>query len=236
MQIISELEGYRRGPYAGAVGYALPGEALDTCIAIRTIVLHDGVALLQAGAGIVADSDPAAEHEECLRKLAALETAIDLAEARRDDPARSTTTTRSPTTSRTSSASSARRSSCAATTRSTPTRPSGSRRRTSSSPPVPAGPADAGASVEIVRRLGPTRADARRLPRPPGDRRGVRRRGRPGAARSCTARRATVDARRPRALPRACPSDFEAGPLPLARGDARSRTRSRSRAHAPTAR
>jgi len=80
MQIISELEGYRRGPYAGAVGYALPGETLDTCIAIRTIVLSDGVALLQAGAGIVADSDPTAEHEECLRKLAALESAIHLAE------------------------------------------------------------------------------------------------------------------------------------------------------------
>ena len=80
MQIISELEGRRRGPYAGAVGYALPGGDLDTCIAIRTIVLHDGVAHLQAGAGIVADSDPSAEHEECLRKLAALETAITLAE------------------------------------------------------------------------------------------------------------------------------------------------------------
>jgi len=80
MQIISELEGHRRGPYAGAVGYALPGEALDTCIAIRTIVLADGIARLQAGAGIVADSDPAAEHQECLRKLAALETAIRLAE------------------------------------------------------------------------------------------------------------------------------------------------------------
>jgi anthranilate synthase component I len=80
MQIISELEGYRRGPYAGAVGYALPGGDLDTCIAIRTIVLADGVARLQAGAGIVADSDPAAEHEECLSKLAALEKAIDLAE------------------------------------------------------------------------------------------------------------------------------------------------------------
>jgi anthranilate synthase component 1 len=82
MQIISELEGYRRGPYAGAVLYALPGEALDACIAIRTVVLHDGVALLQAGAGIVADSEPAAEHDECLRKLAALEMAIELAEAR----------------------------------------------------------------------------------------------------------------------------------------------------------
>ena len=81
MQIISELEGYRRGPYAGAVGYSIPGTGFDTCIAIRTIVLADGVAHLQAGAGIVADSDPAAEHEECLRKLAALEAAIERAEA-----------------------------------------------------------------------------------------------------------------------------------------------------------
>lgn len=82
MQLISELEGRRRGPYAGAVGYALPDDGtLDTCIAIRTIVLRDGVAHLQAGAGIVADSDPASEHEECLRKLAAVEAAIDLAEA-----------------------------------------------------------------------------------------------------------------------------------------------------------
>jgi anthranilate synthase component 1 len=83
MQIISELEGYRRGVYAGAVGYALPGEAFDTCIAIRTIVLRNGVAYLQAGAGIVADSEPQAEQQECLNKLAALETAIGLAEARR---------------------------------------------------------------------------------------------------------------------------------------------------------
>jgi anthranilate synthase component I len=82
MQLISELERYRRGPYGGAVLYALPGEAIDACIAIRTIVLDNGVALLQAGAGIVADSNPAAEHDECLRKLAALETAIELAEAR----------------------------------------------------------------------------------------------------------------------------------------------------------
>jgi anthranilate synthase component I len=80
MQIVSELEGYRRGPYAGAVGYVLPGGTMDTCIALRTIVLADGVARLQAGAGVVADSDPAAEHRECLAKLAALEAAIDLAE------------------------------------------------------------------------------------------------------------------------------------------------------------
>jgi anthranilate synthase component 1 len=82
MQLIAELEGKRRGAYAGAIGYALPEEGtLDTCIAIRTIVLRDGVAHLQAGAGIVAESDPASEHEECLRKLAAVEAAIDLAEA-----------------------------------------------------------------------------------------------------------------------------------------------------------
>ncbi len=81
MQIISELERYRRGPYAGAVGYALPGGSFDTCIAIRTVVLEGGLARLQAGAGIVADSDPAAEHEECLRKLAALEAALEEAEA-----------------------------------------------------------------------------------------------------------------------------------------------------------
>ena len=78
-QLISELEGYRRGPYAGAVGYALPDGVLDVH-RDRTIVLHDGVAHLQAGAGIVVDSDPTAEHsEECLRKLA-LKAAIDLAE------------------------------------------------------------------------------------------------------------------------------------------------------------
>jgi anthranilate synthase component 1 len=82
MQIISELEGFRRGPYAGAVGYALPSSStFDTCIGIRTIVMRDGVAYLQAGAGIVADSDPTAENQECLNKLAALQAAIELAEA-----------------------------------------------------------------------------------------------------------------------------------------------------------
>jgi anthranilate synthase component I len=81
MQIIAELEARRRGIYAGAVGYVLPDRReMDTCIAIRTLVLRDGVAYLQAGGGIVADSDPAAEHEECLNKLRALETAIELAE------------------------------------------------------------------------------------------------------------------------------------------------------------
>ncbi|HEV8683075.1 MAG TPA: anthranilate synthase component I family protein [Actinomycetota bacterium] len=81
MQLISEIEGYRRGIYAGAVGYALPDGTFDTCIAIRTMVVAGGVTYLQAGAGIVADSDPAAEHRECLGKLAALEAAIEEAEA-----------------------------------------------------------------------------------------------------------------------------------------------------------
>jgi anthranilate synthase component 1 len=80
MQIITELEGYSRGTYAGVVGYHLPGVALDTCIAIRTVRLQDGHAYLQAGGGIVADSDPTDEHEECLNKLAALEAAIEIAE------------------------------------------------------------------------------------------------------------------------------------------------------------
>ena len=82
MQIISELEGYRRGPYAGAVGYALPGRRRSTR-ASRSARSCSTTAsrCLQAGAGIVADSDPTAEHEECLHKLAALEAAIDLAEA-----------------------------------------------------------------------------------------------------------------------------------------------------------
>jgi anthranilate synthase component 1 len=80
MQIITELEGCRRGTYAGIVGYHVPGIALDTCIAIRTVRLQDGHAYLQAGGGIVADSDPTDEHQECLNKLAALEAAIEIAE------------------------------------------------------------------------------------------------------------------------------------------------------------
>jgi anthranilate synthase component 1 len=80
MQIITELERYGRGVYAGVVGYALPNGDMDTCITIRTVLLKDGTAYLQAGGGIVADSDPTEEHHECLNKLAALEAAIDLAE------------------------------------------------------------------------------------------------------------------------------------------------------------
>jgi anthranilate synthase component 1 len=80
MQIISAVEPHRRGVYAGAVGYIGFGGDMDTCIALRTIVMRRGVAELQAGAGIVADSTPVAEHRECLNKLAALQQAVDVAE------------------------------------------------------------------------------------------------------------------------------------------------------------
>ncbi|MCL1926263.1 MAG: anthranilate synthase component I [Syntrophorhabdaceae bacterium] len=68
MQIISELEPFRRGIYAGAVGYFDPQGNMDFCIAIRTIVMREGVAKIQAGGGIVADSDPEREWEEILNK------------------------------------------------------------------------------------------------------------------------------------------------------------------------
>ena len=80
MEIIAELEGERRGAYAGAVGYASFAGALDTCIAIRTMVVKDGHAWLQAGGGIVYDSEPAAEYRESVNKMLALERAIDRAE------------------------------------------------------------------------------------------------------------------------------------------------------------
>ena len=81
MEIIAELEPDKRGPYAGAVGYFDFSGNMDTAITIRTIVIKDGVAYVQAGAGIVADSVPAKEYQECLNKAQALLTAIDRAEA-----------------------------------------------------------------------------------------------------------------------------------------------------------
>jgi len=79
MEIVDELETVRRGPYAGAIGYLSYSGDLDTCICIRTVIVKDGVAYLQAGAGIVADSDPATEFEETQNKAAALLRAVELA-------------------------------------------------------------------------------------------------------------------------------------------------------------
>jgi anthranilate synthase component 1 len=81
MEIIAELEPDKRGPYAGAVGYFDFSGNMDTAIAIRTIVIKDGIAYIQAGGGIVADSIPQREYEESLSKAQALLTAIEQAEA-----------------------------------------------------------------------------------------------------------------------------------------------------------
>jgi anthranilate synthase component 1 len=80
MQLISELEPEQRGPYAGAVGYFGFSGNMDTCITIRTIVMQGDQVYLQAGAGIVADSDPAREFEETENKLRALSQALLVAE------------------------------------------------------------------------------------------------------------------------------------------------------------
>jgi anthranilate synthase component 1 len=79
MERIAELEPDRRGPYAGAIGYLGFDGTLDTCIAIRTAVLAGGVCRIEAGAGIVADSEPAAEEAETRAKAGALLRAVELA-------------------------------------------------------------------------------------------------------------------------------------------------------------
>ena len=80
MEIISELEGEQRGVYAGAVGYFSHSGNQETAIALRTMVIKDGRAYIQAGCGVVADSDPTAEYQESLNKARALLRALDEAE------------------------------------------------------------------------------------------------------------------------------------------------------------
>jgi anthranilate synthase component 1 len=77
MEIIDELEPVKRGPYAGVVGYLDFSGNLDTAITIRTMLWRDGKASVQAGAGVVADSDPALEDLECHNKARALLTAAE---------------------------------------------------------------------------------------------------------------------------------------------------------------
>ena len=79
MEIIEELEPTRRGLYGGAIGYLDFTGNIDTCIAIRTALIHNGIAYVQAGAGVVADSDPESENQECLNKAAAVLGAINAA-------------------------------------------------------------------------------------------------------------------------------------------------------------
>jgi anthranilate synthase component 1 len=80
MQIIDEVEPQKRGPYAGAVGYIDFTGNMDTCIALRTIVLQGRTASIQAGGGVVYDSDPAAEYEETVNKARGLLKAIEIAQ------------------------------------------------------------------------------------------------------------------------------------------------------------
>jgi anthranilate synthase component 1 len=77
MEIIDELEKEKRGVYAGAVGYFAANGTMDTCIVLRTAVLKDGVMYVQAGGGVVADSDPEAEYQETVNKAKALMAAAD---------------------------------------------------------------------------------------------------------------------------------------------------------------
>jgi anthranilate synthase component 1 len=79
MQIIDELEPVKRGAYGGAVGYLSYAGELDTCICIRTVVVCDGVAHVQAGGGTVADAEPAYEFEESKAKARGVVRAIELA-------------------------------------------------------------------------------------------------------------------------------------------------------------
>jgi anthranilate synthase component 1 len=82
MEIIDEVEPHRRGPYAGAVGYIDFAGNMDTCIALRTIVIQVGTAYIQAGAGIVADSVPEREYEETMNKARGLLKAIEITQQR----------------------------------------------------------------------------------------------------------------------------------------------------------
>lgn len=86
MEIIAELEGEKRGPYAGGIGYFAPDGGMDSCIVLRTAIVKDGVMHVRAGAGIVADSDPAAEQRECEAKAGALVAAARAALAAAAEP------------------------------------------------------------------------------------------------------------------------------------------------------
>jgi anthranilate synthase component 1 len=80
MEILADLEPAARGPYAGAVGYFSFDGAMDTCITIRTLLACGDTVSVQAGAGIVADSDPTREYYETMNKARALMAAVEVAE------------------------------------------------------------------------------------------------------------------------------------------------------------
>jgi anthranilate synthase component 1 len=86
MQIIDEVEPQRRGPYAGAVGYFDFAGNMDTCIALRTVVVQGRTAYVQAGGGVVFDSRPGDEYEETVNKARGMLRAVEIAETQLHPP------------------------------------------------------------------------------------------------------------------------------------------------------
>ena len=227
MQIIRELEPSARGLYAGAVGYLDFAGNLDFCIAIRTVIMSGGKAYVQAGAGIVIDSNPTAEYEETRDKARALLRALELAQqglVRRwracNDLSSSITTIRSPTTSCSTWASWAPRCSVVRNDAATVDEVAALRARAHRHLAGPGRPEDAGITMDVDPRAGRDDADPRRVPRASGDRRGVRRVGR---ARAGADARQDVDdrARRPRRVHAASPS--RSSPRGITRWSSRTR-------------
>ena len=173
MEILAELEPVARGVYCGAIGWMSVTGAMDTSIAIRTVTLKDGRAYFHAGGGIVADSDPALEYQETLDKAAGIRHAfegravillLDNYDSFVWNLARYVKELgREPLVRRNDAISLDEIAALA------PSHIIVS--------PGPCTPAEAGISVDVVRRFGADRPDPRRLPGPPGDRRGLRRAG-----------------------------------------------------------
>ena len=216
MEIIDELEPVKRGGYGGAIGYLSYSGDLDTCIHIRTVVIKDGTAHIQAGGGTVADAKPAYEYEESVNKSKAVKRAIELAAA----PARtghehasvlmvdnydSFTYNLVQYLGELGAEIDVVRNDVATVDELLERAPD----RVVVSP-GPCTPDDAGISIEAMRRVPRGRdPDARRLPRPPVAGRGVRRHGHPPRA---DPRQDHDDrARRPGRLPRACAGALTVG-------------------------
>ena len=187
MQILAGLEPTRRDIYAGAVGYIDFAGNLDFCITIRTITIRDGVARVQAGAGIVADSNPAAEYEETKDKARALLQALSHGGNGTVilllDNYDSFTFNLAQYLGELGAPPLVRRNDEITLDEVRALHPD----RIVISP-GPGRPEDAGISVGVDPPAGPDRSGARRLPRTPGHRAGVRRVGRPRRRRRCTAR------------------------------------------------
>ena len=223
MEIIDELEPVKRGAYGGAVGYVSYTGELDTCICIRTVVIRDGVAHMQAGGGTVADAQARLRVRGVAQQGPRGRARDRAGDAPRglavNESSSSTTTTRSPTTSSSTWASSGPSSRSCATTSRRPTALLARRPDRVIVSPGPCTPNEAGVSVDVMRRFPeagiPTLG---RLPRPPVARAGLRRHRRAPRAR---ARQDDGDRARRRGRVRRPAVAADRRPLPLARGRSR---------------